>query len=133
MTIGVNYLNKKILHKNDNNIISLDIWDTSGGVSYIPLVTYCCKASDLDFVFYVQDINESYSTFLKWESLILSTFNPKKIVVFFSKNDLFNKLNKNEIDKIKNRLIDNNVLFFETSAKNRINISLEEIVNFFNK
>ena len=119
-TIGIDFRLKKI--QIDNTMISLQLWDTAGQEKYRSLTNSYYKNVYLFFI--VFNITER-STFNKIEKLLEiienESFAHKKYVLIGNQLDNISK-RQVSYDEANKFAIENNMDYYEVSAKNNINI-----------
>jgi len=127
-TVGLDQYVKKL--KIDEEDVNLHIMDTSGQERFKSLSqTYYKKADGIIFVFDVTN-RESFEGMKFWLTDVLNYNSDIVYVIVGNKIDLTNSILVNEND-IKAEEIFKNSKYFETSAKNNINIEkpFEELAN----
>ena len=128
-TLGIEFINKKITFKGTN--YTLQIWDTAGQEDYKSITRGYYKSSACAFIVY--DITKK-NTFNNIENWIKDCVNlaPKNIqlVLIGNKSDL-EENREVDYDIGKNFAEENNMIFFETSAKsgNNINNAFNSSIN----
>ena len=121
ITVGVECRNKKIIINNLE--IKLQIWDTSGQEIYRSVTKSIYRNSDaLIFVFDITNEN-SFNHIKDWMTDSEMVGKDFKKILIGNKSDLIDerKINK---EKIENYLKNNNMKYFETSAKNGKNLDV---------
>jgi small GTP-binding protein len=128
LTIGVEFGMKHVEHNNTKYRIL--IWDTAGQEAFQSLTKNYYK--DAIGCLLVFDITrkESFENIIKWKKRIEDNANKNTVIILIgNKNDREEnrKVSKEEILKFAN---ENNIVYFETSAKKNINVdeSFMEII-----
>lgn len=120
ITVGIDF-QVKILDIN-NKKIKIQIWDTAGEERYRVVAKNYFNTSDGFIIMYDITNRDSFDNISNWvEQIRDSTPNYKKSVIFGNKSDL-NKLRNVQINEGKELAANNNFKFFETSAKDGINL-----------
>ena len=122
-TIGVDFINSKIIH--NNNEYTLHIWDTSGQEKFNSIIiSYYRNITAAVIVFDLSNI-DSFNNIKKWFDNIEYYCNKDvTIKLIGNKCDLPKKVNIQDINLLCR---DYNIDYFEVSAKDNINI--ESIFN----
>ena len=130
-TIGVEFKLKEIML--DNIEYKLNIWDTAGQERFKAITKSFFKAADgLVFVYDVTN-KPSFENIKNWIKDAESKANDFKIIIVGNKIDL-NDSREVSFEEVKNLAKKKNCPFFESSAKDKINIDeifitlLEEIL-----
>jgi small GTP-binding protein len=119
-TIGASYLTKT-LTVNDN-IYKFFIWDTSGEEKYHSLASMYYRGADIAIIVYDITQKQSFISVKKWIKELKDN-GPVNIsfAIIGNKNDLENK--RQVLTKDAKKYADEmNAVFFETSAKDNVNI-----------
>lgn len=128
-TIGVDFKIKTIAL--ENKTIKYQIWDTAGQDRFRTITSSYYRGSNAILICYDVTEKETFQNVKKWleEVKRYATGNPL-LILCGTKSDLSNKRQISTIDG-KNYATDNNMLFFETSAKNNLNVKeiFESIAN----
>lgn len=120
-TIGVDFKIKTMNYK--NKLIKFQIWDTAGQDRFRTITSSYYRGSNAIIICY--DITEiaSFQNVKKWmEEVKMYSIAKPILILCGTKNDLDNKrqISKNEGEEYAKK---NGMIFFETSAKNNININ----------
>ena len=120
-TVGFEFLDYSI--NIDNRNINLQIWDTCGQETYRSLISSFYHSSSLAILVYAINNLKSFENLEIWLNEIKTKGNPDiNIILIGNKCDLDNE-REVENDIVKEWCESNNIkIFFETSAKNGINI-----------
>jgi Ras-related protein Rab-5C len=118
-TIGAAF-NSKIIRTDTIGDIKLNIWDTAGQERFDPLVFMYYKSSDIVFIVYDITCKDSYIRAKEWIDKLYT--NNHILILVGNKLDLHDK-RKISCNEAQIFAKDSNILFFECSAKSRINIS----------
>ena len=127
-TVGIDF-QVKLLNINDKKI-KIQIWDTAGEERYRVVAKNYFNTSDGFIIMYDITNRDSFDSISNWiEQIKDSTPNYKKSVLFGNKSDL-NKLRNVQINEGKELAQKNDFKFFETSAKDGLNLNegIESIV-----
>ena len=120
VTIGASYLTKTLTI--NDNIYKFFIWDTSGEEKYHSLAPLYYRGSDIAIIVYDITQKQSFISVKKWIKELKDN-GPVNIsfAIIGNKNDLENK--RQVLTKDAKKYADEmNAVFFETSAKDNINI-----------
>ena len=121
-TIGVDFF-MKTLDINDN-LIKLQLWDTAGTEKFKSITTGYYRGANAAFVVFDLTSRISFESVSEWIQNYYNYSNPnseKNVVLIGNKGDL--KENREISDEEINKFaINNNIKYFETSAKNGNNI-----------
>ena len=121
-TIGVDFF-MKTLDINDN-LIKLQLWDTAGTEKFKSITTGYYRGANAAFVVFDLTSRISFDSVSEWIQNYYNYSNPnseKNVVLIGNKSDL--KENREISDEEINKFaINNNIKYFETSAKNGNNI-----------
>lgn len=124
-TIGASFYSK--YSSKDNRLYKFEIWDTAGQERYDCLVPMYCRGVQVAIVVYDITSSKSYDKAQKWVDYIKENGDKPLIVLIGNKSDLDTKryvITSNVVNYAKS----NNILFYETSAKNTSN-NIETIFN----
>ena len=117
-TIGASFLKKNI--SIGKSIISYEIWDTAGQERYRSLAPMYYRNAKVALVVFDITNNKSLTSAIEWIKEINEKCEDIIIALLGNKCDLKNNINNKEII---NELIDlYNLNYFETSAKDNVNI-----------
>ena len=120
-TVGIDF-QVKLLNINDKKI-KIQIWDTAGEERYRVVAKNYFNTSDGFIIMYDITNRDSFDSISNWiEQIKDSTPNYKKSVLFGNKSDL-NKLRNVQINEGKELAQKNDFKFFETSAKDGLNLN----------
>ena len=121
-TIGVDFF-MKTLDINDN-LIKLQLWDTAGTEKFKSITTGYYRGANAAFIVFDLTSRISFDSVSDWIQNYYNYSNPnseKNVVLIGNKSDL--KENREISDEEINKFaINNNIKYFETSAKNGNNI-----------
>lgn len=125
-TIGADFLTKEVLV--DDRLVTMQIWDTAGQERFQSLGTAFYRGADCCVLVFDVMVQKTFETLESWRDEFLiqsSPRNPEKFpfVVLGNKIDLDNRVvsNRRAMAWCQNK---NNIPYFETSAKQNINIEL---------
>ena len=118
-TIGAAF-STKIIHTDNIGDIKLNIWDTAGQERFDSLVFLYYRSSDIVFIVYDITCKESLIRAKEWIKKLYT--NNHIFVLVGNKLDLHSK-RQVSYDEAQLFAKESNILFFECSAKTRINIS----------
>ncbi|CAG9311266.1 unnamed protein product [Blepharisma stoltei] len=124
-TIGADFLTKEVMI--DDKLVTLQIWDTAGQERFQSLGVAFYRGADCCVMVYDITSSKSFDNISSWKDEFLSQSNPKN-PENFPFVVLGNKLDKESERKVPNARAsqwcrDNgNMPFFETSAKDAINV-----------
>jgi Ras-related protein Rab-2A len=118
-TIGVEFGAKIIYVKNKN--VKLQIWDTAGQERFRSICTSYFKNNTCMLLVFDLTKRASFLNLKNWLNILRSNSDPNSLIcVIGTKSDLRNNyINKEEINNFVN---DNNLIYFECSSKNNVNI-----------
>ena len=116
-TIGVDYMDKTIKYKNIN--IKLQIWDTSGQEKFRSIARNFYRNSDAIFIVFDLNNKDTYDSIKQWINDVEEYCPNIKKILLGNKSDLEKNVSE---EIIKNFAKENNLQYFETSAKNGTNI-----------
>ena len=114
------YLSKTTTLKNNDELI-LDLWDTAGQERFHSISSGTIKNSQGIIVAFALDDLSSFNNVITWLQDVREISTSIPIVLFGNKCDLVDnrKVEKEEAEEFANN---NEVTYFETSAKENINI-----------
>ena len=120
-TIGIDF---QVKYLNINNKkVKVQIWDTTGQERYQILAKNCFNSSDGFVIVYDITNRKSYNNVNNWIEQINETApNHSKSIIFGNKNDL-NDIREVKLNEGKELAKKYNYKFFETSAKDGINLN----------
>ena len=127
-TIGVDFFMKSI--NIGEKPIKLQIWDTAGTEKFRSITTGYYRGADAAFVVFDLSSKTSFKAVSEWIENYYKYKNPdseKNVVLIGNKVDLVDKREVTQ-EEAENYVKDNNIFYFETSAKEGKNI--EECFNF---
>ena len=116
-TIGVDYMDKTIKYKNIN--VKLQIWDTSGQEKFRSIARNFYRNSDAIFLVFDLNNKDTYDNIKQWINDVEEHCPNIKKILLGNKSDLEKNVSE---EIIKNFAKENNLQYFETSAKNGTNI-----------
>ena len=121
-TIGVDFFMKSI--NIGDKSIKLQLWDTAGTEKFRSITTGYYRGADAAFVVFDLSSKSSFKNLNEWIESYYKYSNPdveKNVILIGNKSDLIDKreVAKEEIEKF---IKDNNINYFETSAKDGKNI-----------
>ena len=116
-TIGVDYMDKTIKYKNIN--VKLQIWDTSGQEKFRSIARNFYRNSDAIFIVFDLNNKDTYNSIKQWINDVEEHSPNIKKILLGNKSDLEKNVSE---EIIKNFAKENNLQYFETSAKNGTNI-----------
>ena len=116
-TIGVDYMDKTIKYKNIN--VKLQIWDTSGQEKFRSIARNFYRNSDAIFIVFDLNNKDTYNSIKQWINDVEEHCPNIKKILLGNKSDLEKNVSE---EIIKNFAKENNLQYFETSAKNGTNI-----------
>ena len=119
-TIGKDKLEKKVV-MNDGNEIKLIIWDTAGQERFHSIATSTIKGSHGIVLTFDLTNRKSFDNLGIWLNDIQNNSNEVPVVLFGNKCDLFEKYEV-ENNEAKSFAKDHSLEYFETSAKQDINV-----------
>ncbi|KAM0675918.1 hypothetical protein GVAV_000696 [Gurleya vavrai] len=119
-TIGAAFLTKTIYSKGQN--IKYEIWDTAGQERYNSLIPMYYRGAQVALIVYDITKRQSFVTAKKWvEELTIEKPKDFLKVLIGNKCDLENE-RKIEFDEARLFAVENDLLFYETSARTGYNI-----------
>ena len=127
-TIGVDFFMKSITIGDKS--IKLQLWDTAGTEKFRSITTGYYRGADAAFVVFDLSAKSSFKAVSEWIENYYKYKNPdseKNVVLIGNKVDLVDKREVTQ-EEAENYVKDNNIFYFETSAKEGKNI--EECFNF---
>ena len=116
-TIGVDYMDKTIKYKNIN--VKWQIWDTSGQEKFRSIARNFYRNSDAIFIVFDLNNKDTYNSIKQWINDVEEYCPNIKKILLGNKSDLEKNVSE---EIIKNFAKENNLQYFETSAKNGTNI-----------
>ena len=119
-TIGKDKLEKKVVME-DGNEIKLIIWDTAGQERFHSIATSTIKGSQGIILTFDLTKKSTFNSLEAWLNDIQENSNEVPVVIFGNKCDLFEKYEV-ENEEAKKFAKDNNLQYFETSAKQNVNV-----------
>ena len=119
-TIGKDKMETKMKMK-DGKEIKLIIWDTAGQERFHSMATSVIKGSQGVAVTFDLTKQSTFESVNNWLAEIKNNADSIPIVLFGNKCDILDKREVSE-ELVKNYAKDNNLIYFETSAKENINI-----------
>lgn len=126
-TIGADFLMKEIII--DGQVVQLQLWDTAGQEKFHSLGSAFYRNAECCILVFDQTDPKTFETIDTWRSEFLTQLNPKDpenfpFVILGNKCDKEGELKVSE-QKVKQYCSQkNNMSYFETSAKDDINIKL---------
>ncbi|KRH95219.1 GTPase Rab5/YPT51, small G protein superfamily GTPase [Pseudoloma neurophilia] len=118
-TIGGAFTSKKINYK--NQIVTFDIWDTAGQERYNSLAPMYYRNANASLIVFDITSLESFSVAQNWVAQLKSE-DPKMLLILIGNKcdlDENRQVSEQEIFKYSQ---DNNLVYYETSAKTKFNI-----------
>jgi small GTP-binding protein len=119
-TIGKDKLEKKVVME-DGNEIKLIIWDTAGQERFHSIATSTIKGSQGIVLTFDLTKKSTFNSLEAWLNDIQENSNEVPVVIFGNKCDLFEKY-EIENEDAKKFAKDHNLQYFETSAKQNVNV-----------
>ena len=121
-TIGVDFFMKTI--DINEKLIKLQLWDTAGTERFKSITTGYYRGANAAFVVFDLTSRISFNSISEWIQNYYNYSNPnseKNVVLIGNKSDLkeSREITEEEINKF---VVNNNIKYFETSAKNGENI-----------
>ena len=126
-TIGADFLMKEIVI--DGHVVQLQLWDTAGQEKFHSLGSAFYRNAECCILVFDQSDPKSFETIDSWRSEFLTQLNPKDpenfpFVILGNKCDKEGEIKVSE-QKVRQYCSQkNNMSYFETSAKDNINIEL---------
>ena len=123
-TNGASYTSKKVIFKDLNKSITLDIWDTAGQEKYKSLIKFFYKDASIAILVYDITNKQSFESLKTYWIKQLKDLGEKHLILCIAGNkcDLYNKEQVSE--KEGKKFAEDIGAFFElTSAKNNIGIN----------
>lgn len=126
-TIGADFLMKEIII--DGQVVQLQLWDTAGQEKFHSLGAAFYRNSECCILVFDQTDPKTFETIDTWRSEFLTQLNPKDpdnfpFVVLGNKCDKESEIKVSD-QKVKSYCAQkNNLSYFETSAKDNVNIDL---------
>jgi Ras-related protein Rab-1A len=121
-TIGVDFFMKSITIGDKS--IKLQLWDTAGTEKFRSITTGYYRGADAAFVVFDLTSKSSFNNLNEWIESYYKYSNPdveKNVVLIGNKCDLIEERKVTE-EEIETFIKDNNIIYFETSAKDGKNI-----------
>jgi small GTP-binding protein len=119
-TIGKDKLEKKVVME-DGNEIKVIIWDTAGQERFHSIATSTIKGSQGIVLTFDLTKKSTFNSLEAWLNDIQENSNEVPVVIFGNKCDLFEKY-EIENEDAKKFAKDHNLQYFETSAKQNVNV-----------
>ena len=119
-TIGKDKLEKKVVME-DGNEIKLIIWDTAGQERFHSIATSTIKGSQGIILTFDLTKKSTFNSLETWLNDISENSNEVPVVIFGNKCDLFENYEV-ENEDAKKFAKDHNLQYFETSAKQNVNV-----------
>ena len=119
-TIGKDKLEKKVVME-DGNEIKLIIWDTAGQERFHSIATSTIKGSHGIILTFDLTKRSSFNSLESWLNDIKENSNEVPVVIFGNKCDLFENYEV-ENEEAKKFAKEHNLQYFETSAKQNVNV-----------
>ena len=119
-TIGKDKLEKKVVME-DGNEIKVIIWDTAGQERFHSIATSTIKGSQGIVLTFDLTKKSTFKSLDAWLNDIKENSNEVPVVIFGNKCDLFEKY-EIENEDAKKFAKDHNLQYFETSAKQNVNV-----------
>jgi len=121
-TVGVSFLTQNVLL--DKYTIIFDIWDTAGQERYNSLVPMYYKGSDAAIVVFDITSEQSFSKAEYWITELQTQTKTKQMLIVLAGNKVdMEDERRVSIAHAKRLADDNGILYFETSAKNNVNVT----------
>ena len=118
-TLGIDYMDKLVEYKNYK--IKLQIWDTSGEEKYRSITKNFYKNADGLFVIFDLTNEDSFNHVKNWINEAKDNKSDIKMILIGNKSDSEDE-RKVDKDRALKFSEENNLQYFETSAKNGLNI-----------
>ena len=119
-TIGKDKLEKKVVME-DGNEIKLIIWDTAGQERFHSIATSTIKGSQGIILTFDLTKKSTFNSLEAWLNDIKENSNEVPVVIFGNKCDLFEAY-EIENEEAKKFAKDHNLQYYETSAKQNVNV-----------
>jgi len=121
-TVGVSFLTQNVLL--EKYTIIFDIWDTAGQEKYNSLVPMYYKGSDAAIVVFDITSEQSFSKAEYWITELQTQTKTKQMLIVLAGNKVdMEDERRVSIEDAKKLADDNGILYFETSAKNNVNVT----------
>lgn len=109
-------------YKIDNDDIRIQIWDTAGQENFKSIIRAYYRNSDCCFLVFDITNRKSFENIKEWKNEVTKNINQEpEFILVGNKSDLSNE-RKITISEILEFAENNNMKYYETSAKNNINI-----------
>ena len=119
-TIGAGFFELNI--NVGEEIVSFHVWDTGGQEVYKSLVPQYLRGAESAFILFDVTNIDSFNNINKWYEMTKNVSPNINVILFGNKNDLENSRIVS-IETINQFIIENNFIYFEGSAINKIGIS----------
>lgn len=125
-TIGADFSNKEV--QLDDRVVTLQIWDTAGQERFQSLGSAFYRGADCCVLVYDITNPQSFENLMNWRQIFLTKSNPNEpqtlpFLVLGNKVDMEDGYRKVATIEAKKFCQQNgNMLFYETSAKNNVNV-----------
>lgn len=119
-TIGVEFGTKKM--KINNKFIKLQIWDTAGQEKYKSITSAYYRGTRAVFIIYDITEKSSFDNVDNWISSVKSCTDKDVLVVMIGNKSDLSHLRKVSLSDAKSKAENNDILYYETSAKDGSNI-----------
>ena len=134
-TIGVDFLMKTVIINNET--VKLQLWDTAGQEKYKSMVSTYYRGANVAFIVFDLTSHESFDALPLWiENYYKNGPDQKNIILIGNKKDLVEERKVTE-EEAKIFSETNNMMYFETSAKEGDNIdyvfnyAAEKLLEFY--
>ena len=118
-TIGVDFATKTIEYK--DNSIKLQIWDSAGQERYKALIPSYVRGASIIFILYDVSNKNTFTNVITWINFIKQVNTDDSVLVLCgNKIDLARQVSTSEGKILADK---ENMIFFETSAKNATGVS----------
>ena len=126
-TIGADFSNKEI--QLDDGVVILQIWDTAGQERFQSLSSAFYRGADCCCLVYDVTNAQSFDHLLDWKQIFLTKSSPPDMntfpfLVIGNKVDMEENRKVSTIDAKKFCQQNGNMLFYESSAKNNVNVEV---------
>ena len=126
-TIGADFSNKEIIF--EDRVVTLQIWDTAGQERFQSLGSSFYRGADCCVLVYDITNPVSFQNVSNWKSVFLTKSDPKEpetlpFLLLGNKLDMEKTDRKVSTQEVKSFCEENNMLFYETSAKDNLNIEV---------